>query len=64
MSPIELLVQQSQEQHARYHALFGLSPVGGDGLRDLARRARQISEQERQVRQGVINLNFSTRVTG
>lgn len=64
MTPIELLAQQSQEQHARYHALFGLSPVGGEGLRDLARRAREVGLRERQVCQGVINLNFSTRVTG
>jgi len=64
MTPIELLVMQSQEQHARYHALFGLNPVSGDGLRDLARRARELGLREREVRQGVINLNFSTRITG
>jgi len=55
---------ESQEQHRRYHELFGLNPVGGDGLRDIARRARELSQREREVRQGVINLNFSTAVTG
>ena len=43
MSPIELLAMESQEQHRRYHELFGLNPVGGDGLRDLARRARGLA---------------------
>ena len=64
MSPIELLAMESQEQHRRYHELFGLNPVGGDGLRDIARRARELSQREREVRQGVINLDFSTAVTG
>ena len=64
MSPIELLAMESQEQHRRYHELFGLNPVGGDGLRDIARRARELSQREREVRQGVINLHFSTAVTG
>ena len=64
MSPIELLAMESQEQHRRYHELFGLNPVGGDGLRDIAHRARELSQREREVRQGVITLNFSTAVTG
>ena len=64
MSPIELLAMQSQEQHRSYHELFGLSPIGGDGLRDIANRARELGRREREVRQGVINLRFSTKVIG
>lgn len=64
MSPIELLAMESQEQHRRYHELFGLNPVRGDGLRDLARYSREVAQREREVRQGVINLHFSTEVTG
>lgn len=63
-SPIEAVVIASQEQHAQYHSLFGLNPVGGDGLRDIAARARALALREREVRQGVIDLNFSTAVTG
>jgi len=64
MSPIEALANESQEQHRRYHELFGTSPVRGDGLRDLANRSREVARQERDVRQGVLNLNFSTEVLG
>ncbi|MCK5755885.1 MAG: hypothetical protein KAH46_24575 [Mycobacterium sp.] len=64
MSPIEALANESQEQHRRYHELFGTSPVRGDGLRDLANRSREVARQEREVRQGVLNLNFSTEVLG
>jgi hypothetical protein len=64
MSPIEALANESQEQHRRYHELFGTSPVRGDGLRDLANYSREVARQERGIRQGVINLNFSTEVLG
>lgn len=64
MSPVEALANESQEQHRRYHELFGTSPVRGDGLRDLANRSREVARQERDVRQGVLNLNFSTEVLG
>ena len=61
---IELLAMESQEQHRRYHELLRAQPIGGDGLRDIARRARELGRREREVRQGVINLNFSTKVIG
>jgi hypothetical protein len=64
MSPIELLAIQSQEQHRRYHELFGTNPVRGDGLRELATYSRQVAQQARDVRDGVIALDFSTAVTG
>ncbi|MEN4449116.1 MAG: hypothetical protein EKK51_09715 [Mycolicibacterium sp.] len=64
MSPIELLAEESQQQHLRYHQLYGTSPVRGDGLRDVARLSREVARQAVEVRQGVLNLNFSTAVTG
>ncbi|MCH9731974.1 MAG: hypothetical protein K0U84_20250 [Actinomycetia bacterium] len=64
MSAIEALVEESQQQHRRYHELFGTSPVLGDGLREVARHSRAVARNERDVRDGVIALNFSTEVTG
>jgi hypothetical protein len=64
MSPIEALAEESQQQHLRYHQLFGTNPVRGDGLREVARLSREVGRQAREVRQGVLNLNFSTEVTG
>lgn len=64
MSPIEALVAESQQQHRRYHELFGTSPVRGDGLREIARYSREVASRERQIREGVIALRFSTEVTG
>lgn len=64
MSPIEQLANESQEQHRRYHELFGTSPVRGDGLRDIANYSRDVARQAREIRQGVLALNFSTAVTG
>lgn len=63
-SPIELLAEESQQQHLRYHQLYGTSPVRGDGLRDVARLSREVALRAIEVRQGVLNLNFSTQVTG
>lgn len=64
MSPIEALAEESQQQHVRYHQLYGTSPVRGDGLRDLAKRSHELAQQAREIRQGVLDLNFSTEVTG
>lgn len=63
-SPIEALIQQSQDQHQRYLELFGTNPVRGDGLREVADQCRAVAEQARDLRQQVIDLHFSTAVTG
>ena len=44
MSAIEPLIEESQEQHRRYYALFGHSPVRGDGLREVAALSRRWAE--------------------
>lgn len=64
MTPIEALAEQSQHQHLRYHQLYGTNPVRGDGLREVARLSREVGRQAREVRQRVLDLNFSTEVTG
>ncbi len=64
MSPIEALAMESQQQHRRFHELFGLSPVPGDGLREIARYSHEVARRERDIRAGVIALHFSTEVTG
>ena len=64
MIPIEALAMQSQEQHRRYHELYGTSPVRGDGLREIAAYSREVGRRERDLRQQIINLHFSTEVTG
>ncbi|MFV8227417.1 hypothetical protein [Mycolicibacterium fortuitum] len=64
MSPIEAVVEESQQQHVRYHGLYGSNPVRGDGLREVARLSREAGRQAREVRQRVLDLNFSTEVTG
>lgn len=64
MHPIEALAEESQQQHLRYHQLYGTNPVRGDGLREVARLSREVGRQAREVRQGVLDLNFSTEVTG
>ncbi|MEW2484214.1 hypothetical protein AB0876_31975 [Mycobacterium sp. NPDC049093] len=64
MIPIEALAEQSQQQHLRYHQLYGANPVRGDGLREVARRSREVGRQAREIRQRVLDLNFSTEVTG
>ena len=64
MSPIDALIMESQEQHRRYYELFGTNPVRGDGLRELAAYSREVAKQTRDIRQGVLALNFSTAVTG
>jgi hypothetical protein len=63
-SPIDALIEQSQQQHRRYHDLFGTNPVRGDGLRDVANYSRQVAEQARDTRQQVLNSNFSSAVIG
>jgi hypothetical protein len=63
-SPMDALIEQSQDQHRRYHELFGTNPVRGDGLRDVHNDCRQVAQQARDTRQDVLNLNFSTEVTG
>jgi hypothetical protein len=63
-SPIEALCEQSQEQHRRYLELFGTNPVRGDGLREVRDQCRVLAEQARTLRQNVIDLDFSTAVTG
>lgn len=63
-SPIEQLAIQSQEQHRRYHELFGTNPVRGDGLRQLGAYSREVGKQARDIREGVLALDFSTAVTG
>lgn len=62
MTPIEALARESQEQHARYHALYGTSPVTGDGLRQLATYSRGIGAEATDVRQTVLGLKFSDEV--
>lgn len=64
MTPIEALAEESQQQHVRYHQLYGTSPVRGDGLRAVARLSRDVARQAQDVRQRVLELNFSTAVTG
>ena len=63
-SPIELLAMQSQEQHRRYHELFGTQPGGRRRTARTRRLSRELGQQERDIRQGVIKLDFSTAVTG
>jgi hypothetical protein len=63
-SPIEALIEQSQDQHRRYLELFGTNPVRGEGLREVRDQCRAVAEQARDLRQQVIDLNFSTAVTG
>lgn len=64
MSPIEALAMESQEQHRRYHELYGQNPVGGDGLREIANLSRAVAAEVRELRQDVIALDFSTQVLG
>ena len=60
----EALAIPSQEQHRRYHELFGTNPVRGDGLRQLGAYSREVGKQARDIREGVLALDFSTAVTG
>lgn len=64
MSPIEAVAMESQEQHRRYHELYGQNPVRGDGLRDIANLSRAVAAEVRELRQDVIALDFSTQVLG
>ncbi|KEF94848.1 hypothetical protein BRW65_26835 [Mycobacterium paraffinicum] len=64
MSAIDALVQESQDQHRRYYELFGHNPVRGDGLREVGELSRQCAEQAREIRQQVLDSNFSTAVLG
>ena len=64
MSAIDALIQESQDQHRRYYELFGHDPVRGDGLREVGELARQCAEQAREIRQRVLDSNFSTAVLG
>ncbi|MEY8019142.1 hypothetical protein [Mycobacterium servetii] len=61
---IDDLIIESQEQHRRYHGLFGHNPAGGDGLRDLGTYSRSVGKQATSVRDGVMRLDFSTNVMG
>lgn len=61
---IDDLIIESQEQHRRYHGLFGHNPAGGEGLRDLGTYSRGVGRQAAGVRDGVMRLDFSTNVTG
>ena len=62
MTPIEALAQESQNQHARYHALYGTSPVTGEGLRELAAYSRGVGAEATDTRSTVLALNFSDDV--
>jgi hypothetical protein len=62
VSGIEELAAASQEQHRRYHELFGLGPVSGDGMRGAAAHVRDIGQQVKQTRDSVLATNFSTAV--
>ena len=63
-SPLDALIEQSQDQHRRYCELFGANPARGDGLREVRDNCRTLAEQARDLRQQVLDLNFSTEVTG
>lgn len=62
MSPIELLAMQSQEQHARYHALYGTSPVTGAGFRELGSYSRAVGADASDTRGAVLSSKFSDEV--
>ncbi len=64
MSLIDALAMQSQQQHRRYHELFGTAPVPGDRLYELARESQVLAEEISALRQQVIALDFSTEVLG
>lgn len=62
MSMAMQLAAASQEQHRRYHELFGTNPATGDGWRDLSAHLRDVSEQIGAARDTVIATHFSTTV--
>lgn len=64
MAAIDQVVDESQLQHQRYLDLFGPSPAGGEGFRQLSDSARQLAEQVNDIRDEVQALRFSTEVVG
>ena len=56
------LAQASQEQHRRYHELFGSAPVSGDGWQDVAARIRAVAQAVDDLHTAVVSSDFSTTV--
>lgn len=61
-SPIEQVVEASQQQHRTYYGLYGQSPASGSGLRDLGGYSRRLSADALDVRHSVQGMDFSTYV--
>lgn len=56
------VAQASQEQHRRYHELFGSAPTTGDGWQDVATRIRAVARTVDDLHTAVLASKFSTTV--
>ncbi|WP_241473853.1 hypothetical protein [Mycolicibacterium neoaurum] len=62
MGVAEQLAQASQDQHRHYWDLYGISPVIGDGLREVTNVIRGLADTVQGIRAEVIATDFSSSV--